>query len=135
MPDMTNVALLVCAALAGWPMFRGEPALTGLATGRLPDQLELRWSYNTGAPIQSSPAIAAGKVFIGNDTGTLVALDLNTGKPVWTFQAGDSIEATPLLLNAVYVGSADGNLSALDLKTGQTHWTYKTEDKILGSAN
>ena len=132
---MTNVALLVCAALAGWPMFRGAPALTGNAPGNLPDKLELRWSYNTGAPVKSSPAIAAGKVFIGNDAGNLFALDIQTGQPLWTFKAGDSIEATPLVLNAVYAGSADGNLYALDLQTGKSNWVYKTDDKILGSAN
>ena len=114
---MTNVALLVCAALAGWPMFRGDPALTGVASGRLADQLELRWSYQTGVPVKSSPAIAAGKVLIGNDAGHLFALDLKTGKSLWTFKAGDSIEASPLVVNsAVYVGSADGNLYALDLQ-------------------
>ena len=125
---MTNVALLVCAALAGWPMFRGAPALTGNAPGNLPDKLELRWSYNTGAPVKSSPAIAAGKVFIGNDAGNLFALDIQTGQPLWTFKAGDSIEATPLVLNAVYAGSADGNLYALDLQTGKSNWVYKTDN-------
>jgi len=133
---MTNVALLVCAAIAGWPMFHGNPALTGTVTGALPENLELRWTFKAGAPVKSSAAIVAGKVYVGDDAGNLHAIDADTGKSVWSFKAGDSIEASPLVFDGVvYAGSADGNLYALDINTGKSNWVYKTEDKILGSPN
>ena len=133
---MTNALCLMVAVLAGWPMFRGNPALTGTATGALPDKLKLRWTFKANAPVKSSAAIVAGKVYIGDDTGNLFAIDANTGKLVWNFKAGDGIEAAPLVLNnVVYTGSADGKLYALDAATGKTNWIYNTGGKILGSAN
>jgi outer membrane protein assembly factor BamB len=32
------------------------------------------WTYRTGADIRSSPAAAAGTVYVGNDSGTVYAV-------------------------------------------------------------
>jgi len=51
--------LLICwranAAAPGddWPMFRGGPALAGVAAGSLPERLELLWTFKTGGPVKS----------------------------------------------------------------------------------
>ena len=65
---------------ANWPMFRGNPALTGVASGALPDKLSLLWSFKTGGPVKSSAAIVDGRVFIGSGDGNVYALDWATGK-------------------------------------------------------
>ena len=52
-------------------MFRGGPALTGIAGGSLPEHLQLLWTFKTGGPVKSSPAIVGGRVFIGSDDGNL----------------------------------------------------------------
>ncbi|HUD82731.1 MAG TPA: hypothetical protein VMQ67_04480, partial [Candidatus Saccharimonadales bacterium] len=37
----------------GWPIFRGNPALTGVAADSLPATLGMLWSFKTGAPVKS----------------------------------------------------------------------------------
>ena len=52
------------AAGAGeWTMFRGNPALTGVAGGSVPDQPALLWNFKTGGPVKSSAVIGGGKSF------------------------------------------------------------------------
>lgn len=40
-------ALATAAQSADWPMFRGSPALTGVAPGALPAQPKLLWTFKT----------------------------------------------------------------------------------------
>lgn len=119
-----------------WPMFRGDPALTGVAPGNLPDELALLWTAKTGGPVKSSAAISDGQVVIGSDDHSLYAFDLKTGRKNWSFQTGDTVESSPLLIsNRVFVGSGDGFLYALEARTGHLLWKYKTGAKILGAPN
>ena len=119
-----------------WPMYRGNPALTGVATVDLPDRWELRWTFKTGDAIKSAAAIEGNRVVIGSDDGNVYALAADTGKKLWSFKTEDTVEAAPLLLGGmVYIGSSDANLYALDAGTGALKWTYKTNGKILGAAN
>ncbi len=91
---------------ADWPMFRGNPALTGVAEGSLPVKLKLLWSFKTGGPVKSSAAIVGGRVFVGSDDGLVYALDFATGAKQWTFKTGGPVESSPLVLNGrVFVGS------------------------------
>ncbi len=119
-----------------WPMFRGNPGLTGVSPAKLPNTLSLLWTYKTAGPVKSSAAIVDGKVFVGSDDKHLHCIDLKTGKKVWTVATEAEIESSPLVLDgAVYVGSADGGLYAVNVANGKTNWVYKTEDKILGAPN
>ena len=136
MAGMTNALIALNAMLAAWPMFRGDQGLTGVAGGRLPAALELRWTFKAGQAIKSSAAIVANRVFFGSDDSTLYALSAETGQQLWAFKAGQGIEASPLVLDGtVFVGSVDNNLYALDAATGALKWKYETGDKILGAAN
>ena len=129
-----------CAGAAApggdWPMFRGGPALTGVAAGQLPDRLVLLWTFKTAGPVKSSPAIAQDRVFIGSDDGHLYALTLAEGNKVWAFKTGGGVESSPLVLDGkVFVGSSDAFLYALEAGTGKLAWKYETGDKILGAPN
>jgi eukaryotic-like serine/threonine-protein kinase len=131
------VLLLAAAARAAdWPMFRGGPALTGVASGNLPEKPDLLWSFKTEEPVKSSAAIAQGRVFVGSDDGNLYALSLSDGKKVWAFKTGGNVESSPLVLEGrVYFGSSDDCLYALDAATGKLIWKYATDDKIPGAPN
>jgi len=135
---LTIIVSLISPAspAAGWPMFRGAPDLTGVASGRLPEQPTLLWSFKTQGPIKSSAAIVGNRVFIGSNDRHLYALDFATGKQLWTFTNIEPIESSPLVLNGtVLVGSSDANLYALDSDTGKQLWKFETGDKILGAPN
>src|SRR5579862_1476640 len=114
------IALGICCAAgelpaAGWPVFRGNPALTGVANDSLPAKPSLLWSFKTGGQVRSSGVIGGGKVFIGSNDGQVHALDFASGAERWAFKAGSPVEASPLLANgAVFVGSIDGIFYAID---------------------
>lgn len=124
------------SAKADWSMFRGSPALAGVAAGALPAAPILLWSFKTGGAVKSSAAIVGGRVYVGSHDRNLYALELADGKKVWAFTNREAIESSPLVLNgSVYVGSTDGNLYALDGASGAALWKFATGDKILGGPN
>jgi outer membrane protein assembly factor BamB len=126
----------VGVCLADWPLFRGDPALTGFAAGSLPDKPELRWTFKGEGEIKSSPVVTSNRVYFGSSHGHLVCLGLGDGKKVWEFKAGDGIEAAPAVFGGmVYVGSARGVFYALDAASGRLKWQHDTEGQIAGSAN
>ena len=70
-----------------------------------------RWTYMTRARIDSSPAIAGGRVYVGSNDGRFYALDLASGKVVWQHDEGAALTASPALANGrIVVGSTEGRL-------------------------
>jgi outer membrane protein assembly factor BamB len=53
-------------------------------TGALVDTIQFQW------PIFASPSIAGNILYLGGQDGKLVAIDLTSRKPVWTFQTNGS---------------------------------------------
>ena len=122
--------------LSGWETFRGDPALTGVAEGALPDDLEALWVFDAGDAIESGAAIHDGTVYAGALNGFLYALDLATGKEKWKFEAGAEIRSSPSHHDGlVYFGDGDGVFHAVDAKTGKQKWTFQTDAEIVSSAN
>jgi outer membrane protein assembly factor BamB len=123
-------------ASVSWPIFRGDPTLSGVAKNGLPDKLSLLWSFQTDSWIIGSPVLGLGRVYSGSSDGKVYAINLSDGEKVWEFDTKDDIEASPLLLNeAVYVGNLSGEFYCLDANTGQVRWEYKCDNSIYGSAN
>jgi outer membrane protein assembly factor BamB len=119
-----------------WPIFRGDPALSGVADDDIPENLKFLWSYQTDSWIIGSPVLGSGRVYTGSSDGKVYALNLSDGKKVWEFDTQDDIEASPLLSNgAVYVGNLSGEFYCLDAETGRVRWEYKCDNSIYGSAN
>ncbi len=118
------------------PVFRGDARFSGVAKGKLPLPLELKWRFKTGDAIKSSAVVAQGRVYVGSNDGRLYAVDIINGRQLWDFPANDTIEAPPMLMgNTVIVGSSDTWIYALAASDGKLRWKIKTKDKILGSAN
>ncbi len=117
-------------------MFRGGPALTGVAAGELPDKPVLLWTFKTQGLVKSSAAIVGGRAFIGSSDRNVYALEVATGKKLWAFDAGGAVESSPLVFGGrVFVGSSDANFYCLDAATGKQLWKYTTGSKILGAPN
>jgi len=45
------------------------------------------WTFTTRARVDSSPAIAGGRVFVGSNDGRVYGLDLASGKKVWEIRS------------------------------------------------
>jgi len=136
-------ALGLCAAVAAdgqsakdWPTFRGNPAQTGVAGSSLPRQLDLLWTYEAGSAVGSTAAIVKGTVYVGNDDGKLLALDLDKGTLKWSYGAEGAITAAPAVRGGrVFVGDGEGVFHAVATATGSRLWTFTTEAEIISSAN
>ena len=69
------------------------------------------WTFATGARVESSPAIAGGRVFVGSNDGRFYVLNLSTGVKLWEFNAGSPLSASPAIANGrIVIGSQDGRL-------------------------
>ena len=83
-------------------------------------------------------ALGAGKVYIGQLDGKLVALDQKTGQVAWEtqvarWQDGYSITAAPLYVNGMVVTGLSGGefgirgrVTAFDAATGKERWRFYT---------
>ena len=111
-----------------WAMFHHDLGHSGSAeaTSSIP-QGTLKWSFQAGAPIHSSPAVANGLIYVGSQDSKFYALDANTGAKRWEYEAGSWVDSSPSVAKGVvYFGSNDGNLYALDAQTGLKKWDFKT---------
>ena len=69
------------------------------------------WTFATNARVESSPAIAGGRVFVGSNDGRLYVLNLSTGAKLWEFNAGAPLSASPAIAKGrIVIGSQDGRL-------------------------
>ena len=93
-----------------------------------------KWLLRTGVGIYASPAVDDGKVFVGDDLGTLTCYSLNNGELLWTFRSGRRIVGTPAVADGIVVfGSADRNIYGLDAQNGRCLWTVSASEPVLGA--
>lgn len=129
-PDLNSVS-----APDEWAMFRGDLTRTGAADPvGPPPKGELKWKFETGGAIRSSPVLAYGTIYIGSQNFSLYALDAETGQKKWEFQAAGRINSSPAVVNGlVYFGSNDGYFYAVDALTGEERWRFYTRFPIFSS--
>jgi len=120
-----------------WPLFRGNPASTGVARSALAEEPELLWEMATErGGFEGAAAIADGAVFAGCLDGFLYALDLATGQQRWKFETDLGFVAAPAVRGGrVFVGDSDGCFYAIDAESGQEVWRHQTEAEINSGAN
>ncbi|HUR96380.1 MAG TPA: PQQ-binding-like beta-propeller repeat protein [Gemmatimonadales bacterium] len=109
-------------------VFRGDLAHTGsYASPPLTRFGGVQWRVQTGGPVQSSPAVVDGVVYVGSGDGNLYALDARTGTQRWKFAAGRAVTASPAVSGGlVFIGSRDGAYFAVEAATGRQRWRIET---------
>ncbi|MGB7531465.1 MAG: PQQ-binding-like beta-propeller repeat protein [Halobacteriota archaeon] len=132
------IAILVfltgIAQAGDWPMFHHDARHTGYTDDTIPDNLELLWSYETGNCVDSSPAVANGKVFVGSDDHKIYCLNENTGELIWSYEIGNFVFSSPAVANGkVFVGSDDHKIYCLNENTGELIWSYETGNYVDSS--
>jgi outer membrane protein assembly factor BamB len=86
----------------------------------------LLWRRDVGGglPIDSSPALDSKRIFIGTGAAKVVAVDRQTGVPLWSRPLGGPVSASPVRGDTlVYAVSEAGDLRALDPDSGDSRWT------------
>ncbi len=118
----------------------GAPTRVNAASGHLV------WARNTNGAdfgfgsgnFYSTPAVAFGRVYMGNTDGRVYSFAAKTGKLAWATGTGAyvyasaAVDDTPGLGPTVYLGSYDGNFYAFDAQSGAIRWRHPAGGKISG---
>ena len=95
--------------------------------------------FGTSGAFYSTPAVAFGRVYAGNNDGRVYSFDRRDGTTAWTYSTGGYVYSGPVVANArhtrptVYIGSFDGNVYALNAKSGEPRWTRSAGGQVIGS--
>ncbi len=83
------------------------------------------WVNSTQAPVISSPSVHNGRVFFGQNDGTLMAVNETNGVLLWSVAPSNVVVRTApaVAYGRVYVGT-DSRFLALNELTGTTAWTF-----------
>jgi len=96
-----------------------------------------RWSVDVLAwggqnqGILPSPAAGDGIVCYPGEGNSLVALDANSGKQLWTFEAKGPVASPAVGQGMVCFGSQDSTVYGLDAKTGHQLWACVVGEPLL----
>lgn len=144
--------LAAIASGADWPMYRGDAARSGYSAETIPNQLRLRWEFDTGhAPkpawptsdrmdfdLAFQPIIVGDVVLFGSSADDQVyAMDGKTGAIRWRFFTGGPVRFAPAAWkDRVFVVSDDGWLYALSVADGHMIWKHQGGpglEKVVGN--
>lgn len=81
------------------------------------------------AAVVSSPSVHSGRVFFGQNDGSVLALDETSGALIWKAATGGNVvvgTAPAVADGRLYVGT-ENKFIALDEATGATLWTFNTQ--------
>ena len=117
--------------------------MQGVSPENVSGPLKLAWSYESGGvdgkrrpPIEASPVIHDGIVFVGTLGSEFLALNLVDGSEIWKVETEGPTSAPAAVYDGVvYFGDTYGFVYALDAKTGEQVWQHETDGKIEGGVN
>jgi outer membrane protein assembly factor BamB len=135
---LAAVVLLTPTARADWPVFRGNPLMTGVAPPNpvpFPDKLEEKWTFKTGDAIEGAPAVVGGVVYVASLDKHLYAIELATGKQKWKTKLGYMKSSPSVKGDRVFIGDLDGKFYAVNTADGKVAWTFEAEGEIHAAAN
>lgn len=129
-----------------WNMYRLNITHLGLApedcvvgSGLVLEWRTERLNHGEYAASKSSPAVYRDTVFVGLDTGALVAVDRESGEIEWSFytrRSRNGIHGSPCVdpsRGLVYIGAYDGWIYAVDIDSGIKVWENRLGSYIGSS--
>ena len=111
------------------------------------DQLKVAWVYQVRRSgfIETTPLVVDGVMYLTEPPSTVAALDLRTGRRLWSWSpvlpnnvvtiGFPSVNrGVALLDDMVYVATLNAHLVALDAKSGAVRWDVEVADNAHGYA-
>ena len=120
-----------------WPMYGrdlagshynpNEKQITPTTVSRL----KPKWIFETEGDVSSQPTVVGGVVYVGSWDGKEYAVDAETGRKIWAFNAtSPSRSGAAYADGTLYFGDLAGLLYALDAKTGVLKWKVKIDPHV-----
>jgi len=110
-------------------------------------RLRPAWVYQPpgAGTLETTPIVADGRMYITGPPNSVMALHLDSGRPLWkwsrpiargasTLGFGRVNRGVALLGDKVYVGTIEGHLVALDARSGIERWDAAVADNTVGYA-
>jgi outer membrane protein assembly factor BamB len=91
------------------------------------------WAYADGSPMTSSPTVYDNVVYVGDTSGTVTALLLQSGAVLWTYAAATAITTSPVYDNGMVYAVAGSQILALDASTGSLVWSTSLDGTVQGA--
>jgi outer membrane protein assembly factor BamB len=118
-----------------WPQFKRDARNTGYdPNATLPASVETKWRYRVDQPIQSAPAVAHGRCFVGATDGQCHAVDVRTGDPLWRADVGGEVRSSPAVTGEMVCIGGKRNNVAFDAETGEEQWSRRTTASAVHTA-
>lgn len=117
-----------------WAQIGRTPQNSSFTPDLAPFPHQVAWTYHTAKPLPASPAVVDQHVYLTTGDGRTVALDRQTGQPVWEFQSGWLSSSTPAVAgDAVIFAIRPGRVVSLNRQTGAPHWEKHINSPIVAS--
>jgi outer membrane protein assembly factor BamB len=86
------------------------------------------WRHSLPGRSESSPMVHAGKVFFGDESGNVIALDEKTGKTRWVTHTGGAVKGALAFDDGTLFGdNYAGEVFAIDAGNGHVKWMSHTQ--------
>ncbi|NQT36007.1 MAG: PQQ-like beta-propeller repeat protein [Planctomycetes bacterium] len=109
-----------------WPTYRHDAARSGVATTTVGAKLAVAWETKLTGPLTAPVAADGMLITAAPENHTVHALDAESGKPMWTFATGGSVDSPPTIhKGSVIFGCADGRIYCLRATDGELVWRYR----------
>ena len=116
-----------------WPMPGGGPAHLSYLPLAPKGQLRERWSTRLEGEAVGPPAVAGERIYVNCDNGLLYSLELETGLPVWRFDAGSGVASMPAVSErGIVVGTTDGKVLQVS-PGGELDWEVEVGGAVLST--
>jgi outer membrane protein assembly factor BamB len=95
--------------------------------------------FGASGQFYSTPAVAYGRVYSGNNDGRVYSFEIGDGELAWSYSTGGYAYSGPTVANTqhspptVFIGSFDGNVYALNAKDGSVRWSRSAGGQVIGS--
>ena len=137
---LSTAAVLLCLLSAGsvqaedWPLARGNLHSTGVAASQLPSEPEIIWTFDSsGSPFEATVVVERGKIYVGDGDGTFYAIDLATGKELWSKKFNEAMftSAAAVAGERLWVGDLAGKLRCLRTADGSLVWEQQLDAEMM----
>ncbi len=118
------------AYMATVPCTEGKPGSDGFLVAWDADTGKELWRFKT-LPIESSPLLRNGTLYVGSWDNRVHAIDARTGRQKWAFQADDQVNTSAAYWKgAIYIASDGGTLYALSAGSGKLRWSAQSNPRF-----
>lgn len=94
---------------------------------------EVQWQFDLGAPVETPPTVAAGRVFVGTARGDVVGLDADAGSQAFRIDLGSPIRgAIAAGGGSLYIPATAGGMQTLSTD-GEPRWEFRTDGLVTTS--